>query len=823
MKNSLKVLNILTFIIIIIGSASFVSAALTDNLISYYAFDGDFTDETGTYDASQVGGVTATGSGKLGTNSYTFDGVDDVVNTGFGLNGTYTTFTYGMWFQMGAMQGTTTFGNMISKYRPNDAGRMTVIGYGNDSPTTTGQLSFEIQGDVGQTGTSHTYADSSWHYLLFIKDSTTWYGIVDNVLVATSSQSEDLATDSDSPFTIGARIIDGAAASSEWTGVIDEVAFWNRAITHGTTNINDTATGDAAELYNSGSGLAYPFSGSAPVPSLTISEDYILTESELTNSTYTLNIEWELMNISNTSATLIYDNNSYSTIKTTSYNINGSANHSTSIITPIIDLNNTDKTFYWYYSYTNSSGTYQINTSISNQSLLWNRPRLNITRVYNAYSGQNLTSFFGNISKGNYTYNFSTTNNYSLMPILNGTGNYSVYVENLNYSIGSTNTQTLILTNTSLLIYELEFGLYSNNSILMYIRSEETGSFITDLIDVTISSHITDLTYNTTTGILFVENLADGSYTIKFDGSNYALTTYIVSVADRSTKILNAYLSSSNETTTFNFIDDELGSSIEGVAFSVSRIINGTWTNIFSKFSDITGRVQFVYNPGINYRFSASKSGYSSKTFNLDPVIFSTYNVRLSKILTTTESYDYSDVSIIFNPKTFYNDVQTNMSFYFNSPLGLFESYSANITYPGGSTYINGNSSTGETFNPSFNITGANFTDQVKIFLTYDTTFSTPRTFTYYYSITGSSGIFGTGAYNDDNPYGLSLFDRVFIVTIALFFIGGLVYAFAGLIASGLISIVMLGYFMNIGLLSAWFGFPTIIILILVISWRSSV
>ena len=54
--------------------------------------------------------------------------------------------------------------------------------------------------------------------------------------------------DSTNPFAIG--VWTGAFPSGNMDGLIDEVGFWKRTLT----------SGERTQLYNSGNGLAYPFS-----------------------------------------------------------------------------------------------------------------------------------------------------------------------------------------------------------------------------------------------------------------------------------------------------------------------------------------------------------------------------------------------------------------------------------------------------------------------------------------------------------------------------------------------------------------------------------
>jgi hypothetical protein len=564
-----------------------------------------------------------------------------------------------------------------------------------------------------------------------------------------------------------------------------------------------------------------------PVPSNNYNYEAVLNfttpETEDSNTTFYLNTYWNNSNISNSSLLLNYNNTFYyPTVLNSNYGINGSVNYSISLTTPLITFNNTNIAFEFIHNLTNTSGLIQENTSDS-QNLILKYPRLNITRVYNAYTNMTLYNFSGNVSKGSWTYEFNTSNGSVLIPLYNGTGNYSVFVQAPNYAINNaTNYQTLNLLDNNITIFNETFGLYSSNSVLIRIREESDSSTITSNVTVTVSGNASEDYYYTTTGEILIGNLTDGTYNIKFSAINYTDRTYSVSVADNSFQVLNAYLTKSSSAVTLYYTDFDSGVSLEGASISMSKLVNSSWVIVESKFSDITGRAKFTYTIGTKYRFYSTLTNYESKTFILDPIIFDSYTVRMNRIVTVEDSTDFSSVSIGFTPKSFYNDVSNNITFFFNSPSGTFESYSVNLTYPGGKTSASGTNAIGDSFDLQLNITGASIGDTVNITYKYDSTYSEEKTFTELYYIVIGANLTGTTLQNKDNSFNIPLFDRIFIMVFSSLIAGGVAFLFGGLVIGAIVSAFVMGYFNAIDFVPLWSVVISIVFLFVLISWGSS-
>jgi len=484
------------------------------------------------------------------------------------------------------------------------------------------------------------------------------------------------------------------------------------------------------------------------------------------------------------------------------------------------------------------AGTYNIifnNESYFNKTQEFIIPALfngtlNITGVYdtiinvsavNGYSGQSIYNFTGwayNIDQA-YNTSFSAVGNYTEIPAISG-NDYQLFVNHTDYAISSSDNFKNVTVSGR--VYNASFSLYSKNSIRINIYDEQTTNLITGTnISIVLTGNASEDTYYTTTGHYILENLTDGLYTLKFAGGNYTTKTYSVTVADQSTQNLNAYMSSNYATVIFTVSNSLTGGTIEGATFTASKQINSTWTVVESKFTDVTGRVQVSYLPNVKYKYSITLTGYVSKIFYLDPVIFSTYSILMTPIASTDMDADYEQVNIVYYPYYFFNNAQNNLTFLFASPNGVLESYGFNASFPGGSVQMNGSNSIGEDFNIDLNITGALLLDTVNITYWYDSTIGDYKEFSATYGIIG-----GTNVLNNTISYirageiaNLGAFEKALIGIFFIMILVGLAFMLGGLQVSSVVLMLGFGLFAWLGFFPLWGVLPALLVAFILIVW----
>lgn len=481
--------------------------------------------------------------------------------------------------------------------------------------------------------------------------------------------------------------------------------------------------------------------------------------------------------------------------------------------------NTTNRIMAGEYNISNTNTSYYQKDLLTNISALFNGTVrildiydvLVTLRMTNAYTGQNVTSFSGyvyhNATDKNETFN--VTNVTGTVGVISG--NYQLFAMSPGYSLTSANYKQQNLTNTT---ESVVWNLYSKNSIRVYIYDEVTSLQITGTnISITLTGNASENTYYTTTGEYFFNNLTDGNYSLKFAGGNYTLKTYQVTVADFSTQVLNAYLSTNTSDVIFTITDYDSASPIEGASMTMSRLINSSWTVVGAKTSDLTGRVALTYLPNVKYRFSVSQTGYTTREFDLDPVLFSSYTVRLSKVTTLDDDDDYLGVFVTWTPKTFYANQSNSFTWQIYSGDGALENYEYNLTYPGGQLTGSGSNALGQNFyTPEFNITDTATGEYINLTYCYKSTLgASARCYSTRYNIEGVYGAYSWVA-NKNNTFGMDLWLRVLIATLVVVVVAGLITFVAGAIPGVAVGLILWGLFAFQGFIPLWGILPSIFV-----------
>ncbi len=110
---------------------------------------------------------------------------------------------------------------------------------------------------VGQNAITYvtTLGTTNWHHIVFTYDASNLKLYVDGVYRGTVAATGNGSSGGTDGMAIGSDTPAGAYAWAQ----IDAVGFWSKALSDGSPSLNAAATGEVAELYNSGSGIEYPF------------------------------------------------------------------------------------------------------------------------------------------------------------------------------------------------------------------------------------------------------------------------------------------------------------------------------------------------------------------------------------------------------------------------------------------------------------------------------------------------------------------------------------------------------------------------------------
>jgi hypothetical protein len=431
--------------------------------------------------------------------------------------------------------------------------------------------------------------------------------------------------------------------------------------------------------------------------------------------------------------------------------------------------------------------------------------------VRNAWSNNTISNFTGWISNDALSYNktFNSTTGTIDLGILSGY-NYTVYIEAENYAINPLLNYANISVNET--THELNFGLYSDNSILTFVRRETDNTLILQNVSVKVTSGEYDETFYTTTGSYLIENLSDGVYEVRFSAENFTSRSYTVTVTDRSTQTLTGFLTGETNTVIFTVLDSGNNNALEGARVSMYRLTNGEWVTVESKLSDITGKVLLSYIVDDRYRFIVSKDDYASRTFELNPILLPEYNVRLTKLESFPNIPQSFTVSVNFMPK-YFNKGANNFTIFFNSPEGRFSNYGFNLTYPGETYSYSNNNAVGESKLVSVVIDDeiAEYGDYVTLIYFYTVVGGQEQSFEFRLPIRDLASdltIFD----NLNNKYDLNAFEKLIIMTLIIILVGGISILTAGQQTGGVVIMMLFGLFSFMGFVPVW----TIAIIILV-------
>lgn len=419
----------------------------------------------------------------------------------------------------------------------------------------------------------------------------------------------------------------------------------------------------------------------------------------------------------------------------------------------------------------------------------------------------------GNISGAgglNYGGNGGTRNG-AIEPT-NGGGGYGRTASNANGANGS--IRVIVYNSTD------RYGF-----VYVTVYDESTLNRISVNVNLTISDSnniLPDYTYtiNTSNTPFFIENFAAGNYSFKFSGGGYSLRSYQVAVKNNTFSSLNAYLSTSALNTVFTIKDSSNSMGVENAIVTMSKSLGGVFTTVESKFSDVTGSASFNYVASAKYRFTISKTDYSSMVFYLDPILLTGYTIQL--VPSSTASLNFDNIGIVFSPTTFYNYQQNNLTFTISSPDGVLSSYGVNVSYPSGWVDDAGINVNGETFNLQFNTSATTSAfDTVNITYYFTSVNTGYHEYNLTYSIRGGVAM-GSFLRNQAERFGLGDFEAVLIATIFILLVAGATTYFGGSLIGGVIGLFMMGYFFYIGLLPLWSIILSMLAGFVFISWRST-
>ena len=215
--------------------------ALIDNITHNYIFDetsGDLIDQVGSMDGT-VSGADYEQAGII-NDGFNFDGANDKVTlttAGGEVAGWSDGVSWNVWFYA------DTFNNSDVILGIPETGAWGNIRFINES----GDLCWAIAGGTQAksllcSGVDPSTLTGGWHMVTGTTDGTDQEIFIDGVSKATQTRSDWV--------NFGAELTIGVfSGANSFDGRLDEFSIWDKELT----------SSEVTELYNSGAGLAYPF------------------------------------------------------------------------------------------------------------------------------------------------------------------------------------------------------------------------------------------------------------------------------------------------------------------------------------------------------------------------------------------------------------------------------------------------------------------------------------------------------------------------------------------------------------------------------------
>ena len=216
--------------------------ALTDNLVSYWKLDGNSNDSVGSNNGTDT--------------NITYSAANGKIIQGAGFNGTSSVINYPSVPQTGAGEFTMSAWIKGSDFSV----RREIIGFGKNvngqgvsmsigSDSTFDKLYCDFYGAFGSVLGTTSLSTSTWYFVVTTYNGTNLKIYLNGTLDGTGGNFTANIV-SNSTNSIGKQFW---ANTSYFTGSIDEVGVWSRAL----------SSTEITTLYNAGAGLQYPFTTSS--------------------------------------------------------------------------------------------------------------------------------------------------------------------------------------------------------------------------------------------------------------------------------------------------------------------------------------------------------------------------------------------------------------------------------------------------------------------------------------------------------------------------------------------------------------------------------
>lgn len=225
--------------------------ALTTNLVAYWKLDessGNASDSVGSYTLTNNNSVSyATGKINNGADYGSSNTTKSLSTTNnFGINGS--SMTFAGWIKVSSQPPTNDNNRIFTQVSTVSAKVTQTILY-RDSGGTKNLYVDRLRQNVANDAFTYnvTLTTGTWYHIAYTYNRSTVTGYLNGSSIGTASSSGD--GNNPAGWVEGFYLRSVSATGNCWSGMFDEVGVWSRAL----------SSTEISELYNSGSGLSYPF------------------------------------------------------------------------------------------------------------------------------------------------------------------------------------------------------------------------------------------------------------------------------------------------------------------------------------------------------------------------------------------------------------------------------------------------------------------------------------------------------------------------------------------------------------------------------------
>lgn len=369
-------------------------------------------------------------------------------------------------------------------------------------------------------------------------------------------------------------------------------------------------------------------------------------------------------------------------------------------------------------------GYYNLTQGISIVAL--QNETLTISGLYNLLLNLSVRDRVNDVNISNFTGEYFNSV-YGFSDVFNASGLYAFLpmIQNLSFDVQldpianlSSTGNFLNLTSVDTFNFTLinrTILLYTNNSINFSIFNLSSLDLLLQNVDIVMLGNVIDYDFNTSVGILYVDDLVDDTYQITFSSVGFTNNVLFATISGSNHLDINVYMFSGVEKDFI--IQDSFGNKLQNVICTFFQNINGSSITIGQLETDFSGRGGVFLDESVRYDFICAKSEFITISGEIVPTqseyIFTMFDSGFDRFVSIYDDVIYSTVFFQSFDRSW-----ASIDFTINSFNGELVYYGMNTTYRGTEFFVNTSGIPAGGIE-SFNITNVDVDIQSFVNVTY--------------------------------------------------------------------------------------------------------